>query len=103
MLRRTAGVERAVVTRDVLRRPPLGLRWARSPLSTDRLGELDADTPCAERTRETLLAWLSTGPQTSAAARLGIHLNSMTTRLRHPPQATPYGPTGSSPPTRGAR
>ncbi|MFD9738694.1 PucR family transcriptional regulator [Umezawaea sp. NPDC059074] len=47
----------------------------------DQLGDLAADTVRAERMRETLLAWLSTGSQTTAAARLGIHLNSLRLRL----------------------
>jgi len=63
---------------------------AATAFAADRLGELAADTPRAERVRETLLAWLSTGSQTSAAARLGIHLNSL--RLRLASAADTLGP-----------
>jgi sugar diacid utilization regulator len=40
--------------------------------------------------RETLAAWLSTGSQVTAAAQLGIHLNSL--RLRLTSAAEALGP-----------
>jgi PucR-like helix-turn-helix protein len=46
-----------------------------------QLGELAADTARAQRGRDALFAWLSTGSQKVAAARLGLHLNSVRLRL----------------------
>jgi hypothetical protein len=49
----------------------------------DELGDLAADDERAARTRETLLAWLSTGSQAAAATRLGVHENTVRLRIRH--------------------
>ncbi len=49
----------------------------------DELGDLAADDERAARTRETLLAWLSTGSQAAAAVRLGVHENTVRLRIRH--------------------
>ncbi|MGQ0466391.1 MAG: PucR family transcriptional regulator [Sporichthyaceae bacterium] len=49
----------------------------------DELGDLAAEDDRAARTRETLLAWLSTGSQAAAAARLGVHENTVRLRIRH--------------------
>ncbi|MGE4425698.1 MAG: PucR family transcriptional regulator [Solirubrobacteraceae bacterium] len=60
---------------------------SRDPDARDRfvrrvLGSLIEDTPAAERTRETLRAYLATGSSTSRAAqRLGIHRNTVAYRL----------------------
>jgi hypothetical protein len=48
----------------------------------DELGELAADDERALRTRETLLAWLTTGSQAGAATRLGVHENTVRLRIR---------------------
>jgi hypothetical protein len=50
---------------------------------SDELGELAADDERALRTRETLLAWLTTGSQAGAAARLGVHENTVRLRIRY--------------------
>jgi hypothetical protein len=50
---------------------------------SDELGELNADDERAARTRETVLAWLSTGSQSAAATRLGVHENTVRQRIRH--------------------
>lgn len=49
----------------------------------DELGELAADDDRAARTRETLLAWFTTGSQAAAAAQLGVHENTVRLRIRH--------------------
>lgn len=49
----------------------------------DELGALAADDERTARTRETLLAWLSTGSQAAAAVRLGVHENTVRLRIRH--------------------
>jgi hypothetical protein len=49
----------------------------------DELGDLAGDDERAARTRETLLAWLSTGSQAAAAVRLGVHENTVRLRIRH--------------------
>jgi hypothetical protein len=49
----------------------------------DELGELAGDDERAARTRETLLAWLSTGSQSAAATRLGVHENTVRQRIRY--------------------
>lgn len=49
----------------------------------DELGDLAAEDDRAARTRETLLAWLSTGSQAAAAVRLGVHENTVRLRIRH--------------------
>lgn len=49
----------------------------------DELGPLGDGDERAERTRETLLAWLTTGSQAGAAARLGVHENTVRLRIRH--------------------
>jgi hypothetical protein len=48
----------------------------------DELGELAGDDERALRTRETLLAWLTTGSQAGAASRLGVHENTVRLRIR---------------------
>jgi hypothetical protein len=50
---------------------------------SDELGELAGDDERALRTRETLLAWLTTGSQAGAAARLGVHENTVRLRIRY--------------------
>jgi hypothetical protein len=49
----------------------------------DELGELAGDDERALRTRETLLAWLTTGSQAGAATRLGVHENTVRLRIRY--------------------
>jgi PucR C-terminal helix-turn-helix domain/GGDEF-like domain len=49
----------------------------------DELGELAGADERAVRTRETLLAWLTTGSQAGAATRLGVHENTVRLRIRH--------------------
>ncbi len=49
---------------------------------TDELGELAGSDERAERTCETLLAWLTTGSQSRAATRLGVHENTVRIRIR---------------------
>jgi hypothetical protein len=49
----------------------------------DELGELAGDDERALRTRETLLAWLTTGSQAGAASRLGVHENTVRLRIRY--------------------
>jgi hypothetical protein len=56
---------------------------------TDELGELAAAEERADRTRETLLEWLTTGSQARAAARLGVHENTVRLRIRHAEQVIP--------------
>jgi DNA-binding PucR family transcriptional regulator len=46
------------------------------------LGRLTAADALAQRVRETLLAWLSTGSHVSAAATLGVHENTIRNRIR---------------------
>ena len=48
----------------------------------DELGELAGPDERAERTCETLLAWLTTGSQSRAATRLGVHENTVRIRIR---------------------
>lgn len=48
----------------------------------DELGRLAEDDALAQRLRETLLAWLSTGSHVSAAATLGVHENTIRNRIR---------------------
>jgi len=50
---------------------------------TEELGGLAADTERAGRTRDTLLAWLSSGSQAQAAAELGVHENTVRQRIRY--------------------
>jgi hypothetical protein len=55
----------------------------------DELGELAAAEERADRTRETLLEWLTTGSQARAAVRLGVHENTVRLRIRHAEQVIP--------------
>ncbi|HEX3780792.1 MAG TPA: helix-turn-helix domain-containing protein [Pseudonocardiaceae bacterium] len=71
----------------LLRDPPAARAFALS-----QLGELAADSPRAERIRETLTVWLTTGSQTATADQLGIHLNSVRLRLNTAGEA--LGPGG---------
>jgi hypothetical protein len=71
----------------LLRDPPAARAFALS-----QLGELAADNPRAERIRETLTVWLTTGSQTATADQLGIHLNSVRLRLNTASEA--LGPGG---------
>ena len=48
----------------------------------DELGRLAEADALAQRLRETLLAWLSTGSHVSAAATLGVHENTIRNRIR---------------------
>jgi hypothetical protein len=48
----------------------------------DELGRLAAPDVGARRLRETLLAWLATGSHVSAAAMLGVHVNTVRKRIR---------------------
>ena len=50
---------------------------------TEELGGLAADTERAGRTRDTLLAWLSSGSQAQAAVELGVHENTVRQRIRY--------------------
>lgn len=50
---------------------------------TEELGALAADTERAGRTRDTLLAWLSSGSQAQAAVELGVHENTVRQRIRY--------------------
>lgn len=49
----------------------------------DELGELANYDERADRTCETVLAWLATGSQTDAAGHLGVHKNTMRLRIAH--------------------
>src|SRR5207253_1414515 len=49
----------------------------------DELGGLATDTERAQRTRDTLLAWLSSGSQAQAAVELGVHENTVRQRIRY--------------------
>ncbi len=49
---------------------------------TDELGPLADSDALAQRLRETLLAWLSTGSHVGAAAMLGVHENTIRNRIR---------------------
>lgn len=49
---------------------------------SDELGRLADTDALAQRLRETLLAWLSTGSHVSAAATLGVHENTIRNRIR---------------------
>lgn len=53
---------------------------------TDELGELADYDERADRTCETLLAWLASGSQMDAAAQLGVHKNTMRLRIGHAEQ-----------------
>jgi len=59
----------------------------------DELGELVTDDERAARTRETLLAWFSTGSQAAAAARLGVHENTIRQRIRYAEEVLSEGLT----------
>ncbi|HYF27361.1 MAG TPA: helix-turn-helix domain-containing protein [Baekduia sp.] len=48
----------------------------------EELGPLADQDAVAQRLRETLLAWLSTGSHVSAAATLGVHENTIRNRIR---------------------
>ncbi len=48
----------------------------------EELGRLAGPDTVAQRLRETLLAWLSTGSHVSAAAILGVHENTIRNRIR---------------------
>lgn len=48
----------------------------------DELGALALDSPRAQRMRETLYTWLSTGSRTATATRLGVHENTVRQRLQ---------------------
>jgi hypothetical protein len=50
---------------------------------SEELGDLAADTERAGRTRDTLLAWLSSGSQAQAAVELGVHENTVRQRIRY--------------------
>lgn len=98
-LRRTS--EQALATARLRRRVPGGLPlvvWysdvriellllhdeqAARGFVADELGELANYDERADRTCETVLAWLATGSQTDAAARLGVHKNTMRLRIGH--------------------
>jgi hypothetical protein len=60
----------------VLNDPRAAARYA-----LGQLRELASPTPRAQRTRETVQLWLSTGSQASTAARLGVHENTVRHRL----------------------
>jgi DNA-binding PucR family transcriptional regulator len=49
----------------------------------EELGGLAADSDRAGRTRDTLLAWLSSGSQAQAAIELGVHENTVRQRIRY--------------------
>lgn len=55
---------------------------AAAAYALDELGELAADTPRAEKIRETLHAFLASGSQTSTASLLGVHENTVRLRLQ---------------------
>ena len=57
----------------------------------DELGELAGPDERAERTCETLLAWLTTGSQSRAATRLGVHENTVRIRIRQAEELLAYG------------
>lgn len=63
---------------------------AASAFAADELGELAVQTQRAARIRNTLFAWLTSGSQTLAASRLGVHEN--TVRLRLATAAHTLGP-----------
>jgi hypothetical protein len=101
-LRRTS--EQALATARLRRRVPGGLplvvrysdvriellllhdEQAARAFVTDELGELANYDERADRTCETVLAWLATGSQTDAAAQLGVHKNTMRLRIGHAEQ-----------------
>lgn len=58
---------------------------------TDELGELANADERADRTCETLLAWLTTGSQSRAATRLGVHENTVRLRIRQGEELLAYG------------
>jgi hypothetical protein len=57
----------------------------------DELGELAGADERAERTCETLLAWLTTGSQSRAATRLGVHENTVRIRIRQAEELLAHG------------
>ncbi|WP_019874932.1 PucR family transcriptional regulator [Sporichthya polymorpha] len=57
----------------------------------DELGELAGADERAVRTCETLLAWLTTGSQSRAATRLGVHENTVRIRIRHAEEVLAQG------------
>lgn len=101
-LRRTS--EQALATVRLRRRVPGGLPlvvWysevriellllhdedAARAFVADELSELAHYDERADRTCETVLAWLATGSQMDAAARLGVHKNTMRLRIGHAEQ-----------------
>ncbi|HVE27155.1 MAG TPA: helix-turn-helix domain-containing protein [Sporichthya sp.] len=58
---------------------------------TDELGELAGTDERADRTCETLLAWLTTGSQSRAATRLGVHENTVRIRIRQAEEILAHG------------
>jgi DNA-binding PucR family transcriptional regulator len=57
----------------------------------DELGELAGPDERADRTCETLLAWLTTGSQSRAATRLGVHENTVRIRIRQAEELLAHG------------
>lgn len=57
----------------------------------DELGALAGAEERAERTCETLLAWLTTGSQARAADRLGVHENTVRIRIRYAEEVLEHG------------
>lgn len=57
----------------------------------DELGELAGPDERADRTCETLLAWLTTGSQSRAATRLGVHENTVRIRIRQAEEQLAHG------------
>ena len=57
----------------------------------DELGDLAGADERAERICETLLAWLTTGSQSRAASRLGVHENTVRIRIRQAEELLAHG------------